>query len=79
MKKLPTLDALVSIHPSKQHDYLYVIKVANENSWLPKVPKQSIADKVKSAGLYYISYRLYTNKAGYEAIYISSAEKVVTQ
>jgi hypothetical protein len=81
MEKLPTLDALVSINPSKQHDFLYVIKKVNtsENPWLPKISKAIVANMIKSPGLYQITYRLYTNKAGYEAIYIGSAKKLVTE
>jgi hypothetical protein len=81
MEKLPTQDALVSIHPSKQQDFLYVIKKVNssENAWLPRISKASVSNMIKSPGLYQISYRLYTNKAGYEAIYIGSAKKLVTE
>ena len=82
MEKLPTLSALVSIYPSKQHDFLYVIKKVNDNSdeaWLPKVVKASVQNMIKTDGLYQISYRIYTNKAGHKAIYIGSAKKIVTE
>lgn len=84
MKKefLPTKDALVSIFVNKTHEFLYNIKKLNveeENSWLPRIPKATIAKLVKTPGLYRISYRIYTNEAGYEAIFISAAEKFVTK
>jgi len=82
MEKLTTQDALVNIYPCKKHDFLYVIKKANDNSdeaWLPRVSKASMQKTIKTAGLYSISYRIYTNKAGFEAIYISSAKKIVTE
>jgi hypothetical protein len=76
--QLPTQSALVSIHPCKSHDFLYVIKKVNTESWLPRIPKSVVKDTIKSPGLYNILYRIYTNKEGYESIFISSAQKVVT-
>ena len=81
MEKSPFHDAVVSIHSSKQHDFLYVIKKINtsENPWLPKISKAIVSKMIKSPGLYQISYKLYTNDAGYEAIYIGTAKKLVTE
>jgi hypothetical protein len=83
MKKdsLPTKDAVVSIFANKKHDFLYNIKKLNddENSWLPRVSTAAVAKLIKTPGLYRIAYRIYTNEAGYEAIYISNAEKIVTK
>ena len=76
--QLPTLSALVSIHPCKSHDFLYVIKKVNTDVWLPRIPKSVVKDSIQSSGLYEIIYRLYTNAAGYESIYISKATKVMT-
>lgn len=78
MKDLVTKNALVNIFNSKQHDFLYVIKQTNTDLFLPRVPKAVVRDMIKSEGLYNISYRIFTNKAGYESIYISKAAKVVT-
>ena len=81
MEKIATMDALVSIHTCKKHDFLYVIKKVNcvDNPWLPRITKAAVANTIQSVGLYSITYRIYTNKAGYEAIYISSAKKVKTE
>lgn len=77
--QLTTLSALVSIHPCKSHDFLYVIKKVNTDQWLPRIPKSVVKDMIKTQGLYNILYRIYTNEAGYESIYISKATKVMTQ
>ena len=77
--QLPTQSALVSINPCKSHDFLYVIKKVNSDTWLPRVPKSVVKEIIQSKGLYNILYRTYTNKAGYESIFISAAQKVVTQ
>ena len=76
--QLPTQSALVSIHPCKSHDFLYVIKKVNTDLWLPRIPKAVVKDSIKSPGLYEIIYRLYTNEAGYESIYITKANKIKT-
>lgn len=76
---LPTQSSLVEIHSLKKYDFLYGIKKVNMESWLPRIPKAVVKDIIKSPGLYNISYRLYTNEAGYESIYISKATKVVTK
>jgi hypothetical protein len=76
---LPTMNALVSIHTSQKHDFLYVIKQVNTESWLPRIPKNAVKDIIKSEGLYNILYRIYTNKDGYDAIFITSAKKVMTK
>ena len=78
MKDIKTMSALVSIHSSKQHNFLYVINKVNTDLFLPKVPKVVVSDMIKSEGLYQITYRLYTNKAGYESIFISKAKKIKT-
>jgi hypothetical protein len=77
--QLPTLSALVSINPCKSHDFLYVIKKVNSDTWLPRIPKAVVKDTIQSKGLYNILYRLYKNEKGYESIYIQSAQKIVTQ
>lgn len=77
--QLPTLSALVSIHPCKSHDFLYVIKKVNTDQWLPRIPKSVVKDSIQSSGMYEIIYRLYKNAAGYESIFISKATKVMTQ
>jgi len=76
--QLPTQSALVSIHPCKSHDFLYVIKKVNTDLWLPRIPKAVVKDSIQSSGLYEIIYRLYTNEAGYESIYITKAKKIKT-
>lgn len=76
---LPTQSALVSILSLKQYDFLYGIKKVNTESWLPRIPKAVVKDIIKSPGLYNISYRLYKNEAGYESIFIQSAQQVVTK
>jgi hypothetical protein len=76
--QLPTQSALVSINPCKSHDFLYVIKKVNSDTWLPRIPKSVVKDIIQSKGLYNILYRTYTNKAGYESIFISAAQKIVT-
>jgi hypothetical protein len=76
--QLPTLSALVSIHPCKSHDFLYVIKQVNTDVWLPRIPKSVVKDNIKSPGLYNIIYRLYKNKDGYDAIFITAAQKIKT-
>lgn len=81
-KSLPIQDALVSIMSNKSYDFLYNIKKVNTDSdklWLPRVSKKAVANSIKSEGLYKISYKLYTNEAGYEAIFICDAERVVTR
>jgi len=77
-KQLPTQSALVSIQPSSKQDFLYVIKKVNTDTWLPKIPKAVVQNIIKSPGLYNILYRTYTNEKGYDAIFIASAQKVVT-
>lgn len=77
--QLPTMNALVSIHPCKSQDFLYVIKNVSDNSWLPRIPKAIVKDQICSAGTYLIVYRLYTNEKGYPSIYISKANKVKTE
>lgn len=76
--QLPTLSALVSIHPCKSHDFLYVIKKVNTDQWLPRIPKSVVKDSIQSSGLYEIIYRLYKNKDGYDSIFISKATKIQT-
>ena len=81
-KSLPIHDALVNIMPNKSHDFLYNVKKVNTDSdklWLPKVSKKAVANYIKSEGLYKISYKLYTNEAGYEAIFICGAEEIMTK
>ncbi len=75
---LPTQSSLVNIQSSKSHDFLYVIKQVNTETWLPKIPKAAVKEIVKSPGLYNILYRIYTNEKGYESIFITSAQKVMT-
>ncbi|MEY4331549.1 MAG: hypothetical protein RLZZ196_287 [Bacteroidota bacterium] len=77
--QLPTQSALVSILPLKSHDFLYGIKKVNTESWLPRIPKAVVKDLIQSPGLYNIIYRLYKNAAGYESIYIQSAQQIVTK
>lgn len=77
-QQLPTHSALVSIQTSKSHDFLYVIKQVNTETWLPKIPKAVVQNIIKSPGLYNILYRTYTNEKGYESIFIASAQKVMT-
>jgi hypothetical protein len=76
--QLPTLSALVSIHPCKSHDFLYVIKQVNTETWLPRLSKAVVKDIIQSPGLYNIIYRLYKNEKGYESIFIQSAQKIMT-
>lgn len=76
---LPTQSSLVNIQSSKSQDFLYVIKQVNTETWLPKIPKSVVKDIIKSPGLYNILYRIYTNEKGYPSIFITSAQKVVTQ
>jgi hypothetical protein len=76
---LPTHTSLVNIHESKSHDFLYVIKKANTDTWLPRISKAIVKDIIKSPGLYNIIYRLYTNEKGYESIFISKAQRVMTE
>ena len=76
---LPTHTSLVNIHESKSHDFLYVIKKANTDTWLPRISKAIVKDLIKSPGLYNIVYRLYTNEKGYESIFISKAQRVMTE
>ena len=75
---LPTHTSLVNIHESKSHDFLYVIKKANTDTWLPRISKAIVKDLIKSPGLYNICYRIYTNEKGYESIFITSAQKIMT-
>ena len=75
---LPTQTALVNIHASKSHDFLYVIKQVNTETWLPRISKAIVKDLIKSPGLYNIRYRIYTNEKGYESIFISKAQKIMT-
>ena len=77
--QLPTLSALVSIHPCKSQDFLYVIKNVSSDTWLPRIPKAVVKDSIKTKGLYTILYRLYTNEKGYESIFITSATKIKTE
>jgi len=77
--QLPTQTALVQIYPCKSHDFLYVIRNVNTDTWLPRIPVACVRDTVKTKGLYTILYRLYTNEKGYESIFISSAQKLVTE
>lgn len=76
---LQTKSALVSIFNSKDFDFLYVVKLVNTDLFLPRVQKAVVRDMIKSDGLYNITYRLYTNAKGYDTLYISKAEKVVTK
>jgi hypothetical protein len=75
---LPTQSSLVNIQTSKSHDFLYVIKQVNTETWLPKIPTAAVKEIVKSPGLYNILYRIYTNEKGYESIFITSAQKIMT-
>ena len=75
---LPTQSSLVEIHSLKKFDFLYGIKKVNTESWLPRIPKAIVKDIIKSPGLYNICYRLYKNKDGYDAIFISKATKIKT-
>jgi hypothetical protein len=77
-KQLPTQDALVNIFHCKSHNFLYVIKKANSETWLPRLPKAVVKDMIQSPGLYQIIYRLYKNEKGYESLFIHSAVKVMT-
>jgi len=77
--QLPTQTALVQIYPCKSHDFLYVIKNVTTDTWLPRIPVACVKESIKTKGLYTILYRLYTNEKGYESIFISSAQKLVTE
>jgi len=77
--QLPTQSALVSIHPCKSQEFLYVIKNVTSDTWLPRIPKAVVKDSIKTKGLYTILYRLYTNEKGYESIFITSAIKIKTE
>lgn len=79
MKQLPTTSALVNIYSCNSHDFLYVIKKTNTESWLPRLSKAAVKDIIPSVGMYEIFYRIYKNKAGYDAIYVQSAKKIVTK
>jgi hypothetical protein len=74
-------DALVNIMINKKHNFLYNVKKVNtdDNPWLPRISINSVSNMIKSVGLYNITYKKYTNAAGFEAIYISKAEKVKTK
>ncbi len=78
MKQLPTTSALVNIYSCKSHDFLYVIKKTNTETWLPRLSKATVKDLIPSDGMYEIIYRLYKNKAGYDAIYVQTAKKIQT-
>jgi hypothetical protein len=83
MKKehLPMHDSLVYIMINKKYNFLYNVKKVNtdDNPWLPRISINSVSNMIKSVGLYNITYKKYTNAAGFEAIYISKAEKVKTK
>jgi hypothetical protein len=66
---------------NKKHNFLYNVKKVNtdDNPWLPRISINSVSNMIKSVGLYNITYKKYTNAAGFEAIYISKAEKVKTK
>jgi hypothetical protein len=78
MKQLPTTSALVNIYSCKSHDFLYVIKKTNTETWLPRLSKKAVQDLIPSIGMYEIFYRIYKNKDGYDAIFIQTAKKIVT-
>jgi hypothetical protein len=75
---LPTHSSLVNFYQAKDHDFLYVIKQV-DGPFLPRISKAIVKDLVKSPGLYQIIYRLYTNEKGYESIFISKAERIMTE
>jgi hypothetical protein len=79
METLPILSALVNIFNHKEHEFLYVVKNIANNAFLPKVRKATVQNVIKGPGLYNILYRSYTNKDGYDAIFIVSAQKIVTK
>ena len=79
MEKINIQSTLAEFFSCKSHSFLYVIKELSTNGFLPRVPKAVVKDMIKSPGLYHINYRIYTNKEGYESIYIAKAAKVVTK
>jgi len=80
MEKINSQTTLAEFFNCKSHSFLYVIKeIGSNGSFLPKVPKAVVKNIIKSEGLYTISYRIYTNEAGYESIYIWKAAKVLTK
>ena len=80
MEKINNQSTLAEFFSCKSHSFLYVIKeIGTNGAFLPRVPKAVVKDMIKSDGLYNISYRIYTNKAGYESIYISKAARILTK
>jgi hypothetical protein len=65
---------LVEIFQSKQHDYLYCIKIINTTLWLPKIPKAVIAKQISKPGRYWITAKQYKNDKGYDSLYIHNAK-----
>lgn len=76
---LPLLDGIVAIYPCKAHTFLYVLKNKHTGAFLPRISKAAVSKLIKSPGLYDLTYRIYTNEAGYEAIYINTAAKLMTE
>lgn len=70
---------LAEFYQCKKHDFLYIVKDMVTKEFLPKLPKSAISNMIKSTGLYHITYRIYTNKEGYESIFVSKAAKVLTK
>jgi len=80
MEKINTQTTLAEFFNCKSDSFLYVIKeIGSNGSFLPRVPKAVVKDMIKSPGLYHINYRIYTNKEGYESIFVSKAAKVLTK
>jgi hypothetical protein len=70
---LKNQDFLVKVLNCKKFEKMFLLKLVNSNKWLPRTFCSNLPAGTKSGDLMFLTARIYTNAAGYEAIYISNA------
>lgn len=70
---ISTKTFLVKVLSSPKFPKMFCLQLVNDNKFLPRTFINNLPAGTKSGDLMYLEARLYTNKAGYEAIFISES------
>jgi len=70
---ISTQTFLVKVLSSPKFPKMFCLQLVNSDKFLPKTFCNNLPAGTKSLDLLYLTARLYTNAAGYEAIYIADA------
>ena len=72
-KLLKNQDFLVKVLNCEKFPEMFLLKLVNSDKWLPRTFINNLPAGTKSGDLMFLTARIYTNAAGYDAIYISNA------